>query len=346
MIGQRYIRELNRVLSVVADLRLLSDCVLLASVVQSCRQTIFFSGFSDQTRVVELAIDCGLLLVEEGGCLALSPIGEKLIRLNPRRYYELTDSQAPLLFEVVVRNGPLRGLARELAAQLVWDDASGTMFLRRDILRRASRDERGCFDVLRLLGVFTQEGEVWAVAPAYGRTLAGLRGHTTTAAELQEMLDQKAAFGRAAELLCVEYERRRLRSLDAFEQARAVQRISEWDVGAGYDVESYDGPTSTAPDRHIEVKAFAGSGLRFYWTRNEYLTAQRLGPNYLIYYLESFRPRRGVEGFVPRVIVDPVRTLPSIPNVSIAPELFFVSDAADGRPSIREVTGPVGAELM
>lgn len=100
-----------------------------------------------------------------------------------------------------------------------------------------------------------------------------------TQAELEARIAAQRQRAWLAEELVVTLERERLTAAGAVEYAEAVQRISEENAVAGYDIESYE--TNGMP-RRIEVKSCAGPRDRFYLTRHERETAERLRTSYWI----------------------------------------------------------------
>jgi hypothetical protein len=96
-------------------------------------------------------------------------------------------------------------------------------------------------------------------------------------------------------LWVLEYERVRLRSAGCEVEARAVSIVSDTDVAAGYDIESFDGTSEDlSPNRFIEVKSTTGGALVFIWSQNEYAKASELADRYWIYHLRSFLPLAGI----------------------------------------------------
>lgn len=89
----------------------------------------------------------------------------------------------------------------------------------------------------------------------------------------QEKMEQ----GRAAEVLTLEYERKRLKAL-------GIELEPEWPGFdhnfAGYDVLSYDHGPYRIKNKLIEVKSTTASPLRFILTRNEWEKAERAGNSY------------------------------------------------------------------
>ena len=88
---------------------------------------------------------------------------------------------------------------------------------------------------------------------------------------------EKMEQGRAAELLTLEHERKRLKEI-------GIVTEPEWpgfdDNFAGYDVLSYDHGSHGVQNKLIEVKSTTASPLRFIVTRNEWDKAERAGDAY------------------------------------------------------------------
>lgn len=117
--------------------------------------------------------------------------------------------------------------------------------------------------------------------------------------ELERSLGNKRKQGLDAEELIVSYEKSRLA---AHPRVQDVQRISDYDVGAGYDVVSYDSESSDEYDRFIEVKS-CSTDRRFYWSRNEVAQARIKRKSYYLYLVDSVRMHEN--GYVPVIIQDP-----------------------------------------
>lgn len=126
---------------------------------------------------------------------------------------------------------------------------------------------------------------------------------TMTAAELEEKLDRDAIHGKEAEEWVVAFERLRLGDHPLLDQ---VRRISEENVIAGYDIASFSSAGTLHHDLFIEVKSYAGSK-RFFWTRNEIVTAELLGENYSLYLVDRAQMHRG--GYKPQIIPGPYSAL-------------------------------------
>lgn len=101
-------------------------------------------------------------------------------------------------------------------------------------------------------------------------------------AQLFNSLEAKKIQGELAENWVLEYEKKRLRLTKHFEKVKIISKI---DVGAGFDILSFDCEKSIFYDRFIEVKSFKGVH-QFYWTKNESEVALIKGNNYFIYLVD------------------------------------------------------------
>lgn len=96
---------------------------------------------------------------------------------------------------------------------------------------------------------------------------------------LEAALEQKRIAGANAEEFVVAFEKRRV---VAPPKPESILRISDYDVSAGYDVVSYEGPDSVAYDRFIEVKSCT-IDRRFFWSKNEIQQAKIKRAQYFLY---------------------------------------------------------------
>jgi uncharacterized protein DUF3883 len=117
---------------------------------------------------------------------------------------------------------------------------------------------------------------------------------------------QKMEQGRAAEILSLEHERRRLKNI-------GIDLEPEWpgfdDNFAGYDVLSYDHRTGGIANRLIEVKSTTISPMRFIVTRNEWNKAVQASDAYLfhIWDMNAAKPvlhTRSVADIAPHIPAD------------------------------------------
>jgi hypothetical protein len=106
---------------------------------------------------------------------------------------------------------------------------------------------------------------------------------------LQQLLLAAAKNGQLGERHVLEEERRRLKASGHPDLADLVSWTSQKDVGAGFDIHSFNADGS---DRLIEVKSTSGTSKRFYISKNEWKIAQRKGDKYWIYRVTKVGSRR------------------------------------------------------
>ncbi len=102
---------------------------------------------------------------------------------------------------------------------------------------------------------------------------------TLSQAELEERLATQQERAGLAEEYVVESERQRLIACGCPHYAVGVRRVSIDNVGAGYDIRSFE---TTGDSRYIEVKSSAGPRNFFILSRNEYRFARRHKRSYWI----------------------------------------------------------------
>lgn len=100
-------------------------------------------------------------------------------------------------------------------------------------------------------------------------------GHARLAVDIEKMEQ-----ARRAEALTIEHEKERLKAL-------GISKAPEWtgldDNFAGYDVLSHDLVDGAEVNRMIEVKSTTNSPLRFFLSRNEWNTADKIGDAYVFH---------------------------------------------------------------
>lgn len=81
-----------------------------------------------------------------------------------------------------------------------------------------------------------------------------------------------------------------------------IVHFEDHEIALGYDILSFEAPTSIIPDRYIEVKTFRGHP-HFYWTENEIAAAHKYGEHYYLYLVDI--DRVGDSGYEPQIIPNP-----------------------------------------
>ncbi len=104
----------------------------------------------------------------------------------------------------------------------------------------------------------------------------------TSLSELKKKLSIQEQLGSCAEVAAMEYEKKLLILNDI---SKEPERISIYNVTAGYDIASYMNSTSDVPDKFIEVKSCADDSFSFYISRNELESAKSKRGHYFLYLL-------------------------------------------------------------
>lgn len=135
--------------------------------------------------------------------------------------------------------------------------------------------------------------------------------------KLKKQLADNELAGDMAELFVMNYERKRVGQ----PLCQSIERISEIDVSAGYDIVSFNSIESKEPDRFIEVKAVSSKG--FYWSRNEYEIAKLKGKLYFLYLVELAHVHE--PEYAPEMIQDPVTTMMSSDDWFVEAESYHIN---------------------
>lgn len=262
----------------------------------------------DHRKTLNLCVYAGLLAIAKGK-VVLTEIGKEFLGCNPESFYELTDDQKSFLAQRVIFSGRWRSRIRNLLFNFSpnYDKITYELFLTDNLL---SPQLDSTAHLLQHLGIIEEDNAVLSVTPPYVvfvRDLVAER-RMRTEKELEQALQQNRKLGTLAEEAVVDFEKSRLKFLGVPE-AESVRRISDLDVGAGYDIQSFDGDKrSFEHDRFIEVKASVETELRFYWTANEHRVAEKLGDRYWIYFVGGFHENPTAQ-IKPVMIRNPVKRL-------------------------------------
>ena len=102
--------------------------------------------------------------------------------------------------------------------------------------------------------------------------------------DFRKLQERKFEIGQLGEKYIVKYERQNLIKAGRNDLADKVRRISVEDIGAGYDILSFD---INGESKYIEVKTTTGTGSTFELTANELHTAEKLGQQYWLYFVRD-----------------------------------------------------------
>lgn len=279
--------EFNRILTLVRDYSGPRgiDTEVLVDIASS---STFNANLPSHRITIAAALAVGLLNGVKGK-IAVTSKGDDFLSRNPHETYELAPGQARYLVDHGIVSGPYRVEASNLLKKSLRDARSRRIWI--DPTRQQlSARERALLALLRRLGFFAWSGSAFDVASEYLYIATSLTARrVVTLAELERLLNERAQSGARAEAWVLEFEKQRLQAAGCPIEAEAVTIISNLDVCAGYDIESFNGQNSALlPDRFIEVKSTTADEFTFFWSDNELETARGLNLQYWIYHLRSF----------------------------------------------------------
>ncbi|QQS61689.1 MAG: DUF3883 domain-containing protein [Candidatus Moraniibacteriota bacterium] len=147
--------------------------------------------------------------------------------------------------------------------------------------------------------------------------LPSLKRRKLTAEDLYRQLEENRINGELAENFVLGFERLRLGE----QKSPEIEKISDYDVSAGYDIVSFESVVSSTPDRFIEVKSYIGEPT-FFWTRNEIDVAKVKNGEYFIYLVD----RNGMArtGYHPIIIKNPYRNVLNDKKWNKIAEKYFI----------------------
>jgi hypothetical protein len=122
--------------------------------------------------------------------------------------------------------------------------------------------------------------------------------------DLKKQLEQKQIYGDEAEEFVLTFEKLKLSLHNRYGD---IERISEYDTSAGYDIISFMDIHSTEIDKFIEVKSYKGSLPYFYWSRNEVEVARLKKDQYFLYLVD--RRKIKLENYTPEIIQNPYQNV-------------------------------------
>ena len=137
-----------------------------------------------------------------------------------------------------------------------------------------------------------------------------------TIENLKNIFEKNEIAGEKAELFVLSFEKTRIGP----PLCEKINRISEIDVSAGYDIVSYDSALSLTQDRFIEVKTISKTG--FFWSRNEYEIAKLKGNRYFLYLVDLKKINE--PDYVPEIIQNPATTIMKNDNWFIEAQSYHI----------------------
>jgi hypothetical protein len=319
------LNELNRIVIAVSELSDQGQACSVDSVLKLCSSIVLGGRPADHSRMLRLCSYAGLLSVEKG-IVSLTELGQEFLSHNSDSSYEITDAQMHFFAEKAIFNGPWQSRARDLFLSFSPNYSDITYELSMIDNPLPVRHNSTVY-LLRVLGVLVETEGKLSVSPIYVASVRQLLAYrnSKTQEELEQALQADRRLAEQAEEAVVEYERKRLKALGCEAEAELVRRISQLDVGAGYDIQSFDGDKPLFDyDRFIEVKVSQGTELRFYWSVNECRVAEEKGDNYWIYFVGGFQHNRG-DQIEPIMIQNLAKRISQLPQLVIEVEKYVVT---------------------
>ena len=130
------------------------------------------------------------------------------------------------------------------------------------------------------------------------------RNEALSPEELEAILVNQAKIGLLTEERVMDYEKSKVgESLE-----HLVQHVAKFNTAAGFDIYSVRPGNGEIGQRlYIEVKAVSPVGYKFYWSRNERLTAGKYGASYYLYLVPVIQGKPSIDQMA--IIPDPAKNL-------------------------------------
>lgn len=324
--------ELNRVLLAVKELVNIDGIASVTAVIERCKSTVIEARIPKHDISISFAEQLGFLTTGDA-IVSLTENGLDFIDLNPTSLYDLSEGQKKLLLRTCYLHGPFRKQARSILME--FSQALGGDDLRWSTYDSSPLSDEWVAEHMNQLGLLRRINDGWEVSTEYKNTVAVFleEGEGWSEEKFREYLKEKEEVGKLGEDLVKAFESRRLESMGHMVEARCVRRISNVRVNAGYDIESFDGPSPGVNyDRFIEVKSARGPQMRFFWSHNEVEVARRLGERYWIYFQGAVDVAKGVARTEPIMLRNPVKSVFQDGKCTTTPQGFIVEAKMTGRP--------------
>lgn len=321
--------ECNRVVVMASQLAGNNGTCDIKDLFKLCSSLTFGGHIADHSRTINLCCYGGLLCLKNDR-VGLTELGEKFLSCNPDTVYEITELQKHLIAERLILAGPWQSRARDLFLSFSpnYDKITYEISLYENPLPARYNS---IVHLLLALRVLSKIDSKLFVEPKYISLVMKLRAAPVSVSkqELDQALQVDMKLANQAEEAVLEFERERLKSIGRNMEASLVRRISQLDIGAGYDIKSFDGDKPFLDyDRFIEVKSSLNLELRFFWSDNERRVAEERGDKYWIYFVGGLSTKKA-RHVCPIMIQDPSKRLAHIPNISIKPATYIVKQGEE-----------------
>ncbi len=280
------LREINRILIAIQQLSV-NEYANKNDVENTCTQIVLGASSPNHSKTIDFCIAANIIS-EFDDQLFVSPFGKKLLNANPDHNWDLTSEQKTLLIQNCFLDGFYKDDSLDLIKRFSPDARKQTfVFLKKDefLLRNVLPH----LQLLLQVGLVLENDIIYFLKPDFSQHFSYfVNKRKMSYAELEQKLQSDKETGEIAERIVYNFEKNRLKKLNATSESALVKIISGIDVSAGYDLESFDGKTSDLEfNRHIEVKGSTNYDLSFYLSSGELETSQELKNNYWIYFVSG-----------------------------------------------------------
>lgn len=148
-----------------------------------------------------------------------------------------------------------------------------------------------------------------------------IRRRIISPVELEKRQNQQNINGLIAEEFVFNFEKKRLNNKNG------IDWLAQYNINAGYDIESFDKNESTTVDRFIEVKSYSkkdGRSPYFYWSKNEVTIAEKYKEDYYIYLVN--RDEIDNVNYEPIMISNPIESILNNENWKKIVDKYYISE--------------------
>jgi hypothetical protein len=302
------IAELNRVLLMINSLTVGRQAIERKTVIEECQSIAIEGRMPEHADSIDFAVEISLLHAMGKKKVLLNHDGLAFINLNPAELFDLTDQQQKYLLRWCFFDGVFKKETKECLKcfeksekkeTFTWSAVDGQPFGKYHWI----------VPYLEQLDLLWRRKQNLTVRKEYTTAVAEFISEPKGWTEKQhfEYMMEKKELGDLAEDLIRKWEVERLENAGHAVEAHCVKLISKLDVGAGFDIKSFNGKSKGMHfNRFIEVKGSKGPGMRFFWSENEMKVAKDLGDKYWIYYQGGVKVETGTALYEPILYKNPL----------------------------------------
>lgn len=319
------LNEVNRVLLTLRRLTKQRKSVSRGILIDVLKGAVILAQNPEFDPILDFTVRLGIVAVRRND-LSITPLGTELLAENVTELYELQPRQKVLLLRRCYLDGPLRPEMKMLVKSLSADPVSGRMTWS-SLDSEPFGENEWISQHLVQLGVLNANQHLLVVSDHHKETISQFldEGGDYTEEQMEKNLREKRLLADLAESFVVEFERERLAEVGHKLEAACVQRISKHRVNAGYDINSFAGPSKNLNhDRFIEVKGSGKATVFFFWTPNEMKVAEKMGDKYWIYFVGGIDKNKRLATRQPVMLQNPHARLKLDARFEIQPHNMLV----------------------